>query len=229
MAEKRLCDESKFFSAALRGYFREALERKVHLPEEDPELFAFWMDWLVHRLVWLKLRHLATSSRRVKYAEGDLYHLQQLYILGERLDSREFQVDIINVVYDYFLRCQPPLNFSIETVYRETLPENNLRRLTTAYIVKSLVENGALPCKSLDCTIWNLPVTCILGLYELSNLRCTREVLFELATDIREQYGRTGRSFAKMFDVERHRASRRKWADFVAEWKRAIEETNAGS
>lgn len=41
--EKRLCEKSQFFSAALRGCFREAYEKKVQLPEEDPDLFRFWL------------------------------------------------------------------------------------------------------------------------------------------------------------------------------------------
>lgn len=146
---------------------------------------------------------LESPPRIIQYAEVDLYHLQQLYILGEKLDSREFQSDIINLVYDYFLRRQPPLYFSIETVYRESFPGNDLRQLTTAYVVTILMEKGALPCKTSDCIIWNLPITCILGLCGFSILDCTREVLFELATESFEQYGCTGRSFVKLLDCVR--------------------------
>lgn len=228
LPEKMLCDQSRFFSAALRGHFKEAHERKVHFPKEHPDHFAFWLDWLYQGLGPWSTGLLESPPRINQYAEVDLYHLQQLYILGEKLDSREFQSDIINLVYDYLLRLQPPLNFSIETLFRETFPGNDLRRLTTAYIVTVLVEKGALPCKTSDCIIWNPPVTCILGLYGLSNLVCTCEVLFELATEIFEQYGCTGRSFVKLFDCERDRAFGRRWADYVREWNRAREETNAG-
>lgn len=214
--ETRLCEESRFFSAALRGYFKEVRERKVHFPEEDPDVFAFWLDWLVHGLV------LDSPTRLFQYIEVNYLLLQQLYFLGERLDSRRFRLDLINLVYDYFLHRQPALNFSIETVYRKTFPGNDLRRLTTAYIITMLVEKGTLPGQ-----IWNPPVTCILGFKGLSELICTREVLFELAKEIFEQYGFTGMGFVQLFECERDRDSKRTWADYLKDLTRAREEGSA--
>ncbi|SLM37000.1 hypothetical protein LPUS_06721 [Lasallia pustulata] len=179
--ETRLCERSQFFSAALRGYFKEAYLRRVHFPKEDPDIFAFWLEWVASTGLQESLR------RDIQYTDADLHCLQQLYLLGERLENREFRCDIINLVYDYFLRRQPSLEFSIETVYRETIPGNDLRRLTTVYVITVLVENGAPPYK-----LWSPPVTCVLNLKGLSKLVCTREVLYILATEIFEEYGCTG-------------------------------------
>lgn len=91
-------------------------------------------------------------------------------------------------------------------MYRETFPGTGLRRLTTAYIVTVLVEQGDLPR-----SIWYPPVACISNFKGLSKLICTREVLVELAKEIFEQYGYNGEGFAKVFDRERSIYWRKYW------------------
>jgi hypothetical protein len=41
-----VCKRSKFFRASLSGDWKESHERKVHLPEEDPDIFKFYIQSL---------------------------------------------------------------------------------------------------------------------------------------------------------------------------------------
>ena len=49
-------------------------------------------------------------------------------------------------------------------------------------------------------------------------------MLFELATEILEQYGRTGEGFVKLFDCERDKNCKWSWADFLEDQRRARRE-----
>lgn len=40
-----ICARSDFFRAALNGHFKEA-EGKIELPEQDPETFKYFVNWL---------------------------------------------------------------------------------------------------------------------------------------------------------------------------------------
>lgn len=44
--KKLICDASKFFSDAFTGPFKEGQEGTMYMPEDDPDVFACFVDWL---------------------------------------------------------------------------------------------------------------------------------------------------------------------------------------
>ena len=44
--KKLICQASKFFNDAFSGPFKEGQENRMHMPEDDPEVFSYFVDWL---------------------------------------------------------------------------------------------------------------------------------------------------------------------------------------
>jgi hypothetical protein len=44
--KKLICQASKFFNDAFTGPFKEGQENKMYMPEDDPEVFSCFVDWL---------------------------------------------------------------------------------------------------------------------------------------------------------------------------------------
>jgi hypothetical protein len=44
--KKLICDASKFFRDAFTGAFKEGQEGTMYMPEDDPDVFACFVDWL---------------------------------------------------------------------------------------------------------------------------------------------------------------------------------------
>jgi len=44
--KKLICQASKFFNDAFSGPFKEGQENRMHMPEDDPEVFSCFVDWL---------------------------------------------------------------------------------------------------------------------------------------------------------------------------------------
>jgi len=44
--KKLICQASKFFNDAFTGPFKEGQENKMDMPEDDPEVFSCFIDWL---------------------------------------------------------------------------------------------------------------------------------------------------------------------------------------
>lgn len=43
-----VCDRSDFFRGALEGGWRESIEQKIHLPEDDPKIFALYLHLIYY-------------------------------------------------------------------------------------------------------------------------------------------------------------------------------------
>jgi hypothetical protein len=44
--KKLICEASKFFKDAFTGPYKEGQENRMHMPEDDPEVFSCFIDWL---------------------------------------------------------------------------------------------------------------------------------------------------------------------------------------
>ncbi len=44
--KKLICEASKFFNDAFNGPYKEGQENRMHMPEDDPEVFSCFVDWL---------------------------------------------------------------------------------------------------------------------------------------------------------------------------------------
>ncbi|RDW92789.1 BTB/POZ domain-containing protein [Aspergillus mulundensis] len=92
--EAALREFSPFFDKALTGEWKEARERVVQLPEEDPEVFDIFVHWVYcGKLPFSIDEH--TGDIDAEYME-----LAKAYVFGEKLLSPEFQDRVVDVVVE---------------------------------------------------------------------------------------------------------------------------------
>ena len=83
-----LARESDRLAKDVQGGFNEESRRRIVLPEEDSELFGYFVEYL-YRGGWL-----AEEAEEVE-RESDYIILARLYALGERLQAQNFQSTIL--------------------------------------------------------------------------------------------------------------------------------------
>lgn len=81
-----LTTTSKRFAISLQGEFREAAERRIELPDEDPDVFGYFLKYL-YGDEWLR-------SSQIEH-EAEYPILARLYALGERLQAIAFQRTVL--------------------------------------------------------------------------------------------------------------------------------------
>ncbi|KAK8256790.1 hypothetical protein IWZ00DRAFT_528637 [Phyllosticta capitalensis] len=81
--ESLLYTESDKYKAQLQGpgEWKEKLERKISIEEEDPELFRSFIDYL----------YLDKSPTGKKIDEPEIVQLARLYCMGDRIMAKRFQ------------------------------------------------------------------------------------------------------------------------------------------
>jgi len=83
---------SSFMKAALSGEWEEARSGIVKLPDEKPEVFSTYTQWLYQGVV-------ATQDREVPIDDDEEYlELAQAYILGDRLQDADFQDAVLDCI-----------------------------------------------------------------------------------------------------------------------------------
>ncbi|CAK1360059.1 unnamed protein product [Cercospora beticola] len=84
-----LKENSKFFEAALDRQWKEGQEKKIALPDDDPEVFAVYAGWLFTGKIASK-----DEKPLDEFTRADVEHehpLQaKLYVLGEKLIDDKF-------------------------------------------------------------------------------------------------------------------------------------------
>jgi hypothetical protein len=68
-----ICQTSDFFSKAFTGGFQEAQENSMHLPEDDPNAFSLFIDWIYR------------SKIPARYSKKHKATLYNLYIFAEKV------------------------------------------------------------------------------------------------------------------------------------------------
>jgi hypothetical protein len=81
--KKLVCNESARLSAAIHGGFKETVEHKCSLPEEDPHMFGYFVEYM-YREGWL-------HDKGTQLHSSQLLTLARLYTMGDRLLARDFQ------------------------------------------------------------------------------------------------------------------------------------------
>jgi hypothetical protein len=91
-----LCRESKRFAALLTGSFYESENLEIHLPEEEPDVFACFVQYLYcTSLEGPGSRMLTSSSLK---AAAPTWVLGQLYVMAERLVADRFKATITGYI-----------------------------------------------------------------------------------------------------------------------------------
>lgn len=97
--EQMIRSSSSFFDKALAGEWKEALNRTVEMPSDDPDVFAVYMHWLycgTIPILYHKERHSIKGDEFFSSAEH--YALVKAYILGDKILDPRFQNAIIDAI-----------------------------------------------------------------------------------------------------------------------------------
>lgn len=92
-----LSHHSEFFRAALEHNFKEGIERKVTLLEDDPRDFEMFVYWL--HFQGLPIDFLLVAADRMKVDDAWLGF--RLWVLGDKLLAPEFQNLIMHSIYSF--------------------------------------------------------------------------------------------------------------------------------
>ena len=136
--EDYLACDSAFLKAALKKEWAEGQTRTIKLPEEKPDLVAFYLDYLYGK-------GLPTDNTRYNSRNGKVYNvLADLYALGERLQDDTIRNEVIDEIVrfskvsDRDTGRHYPLDYAVTTIYESTTAGSQARRL----LVELFVTNG---------------------------------------------------------------------------------------
>lgn len=114
---------SDFVRLALRGDWKEAQERTIPLPEDDPNIFSVYQRWLYAGLIHTRPNSTASKT------DDEYSMLVKAYILGEKIMDSNFKDSIADAIVEK-LRLTHKFDTGLtDLVYNNTLPASLLRRL----------------------------------------------------------------------------------------------------
>lgn len=121
---------SDVIAAAVKGGFKEAEERAVKMPEDDPELFkifaAFTYSGAIHcsKPGDAMIDHIAQHGR-----------LAKLWILAEKMRACEFKDAIVDAMVDR-VKCTGKCSAALhKTIYANSFGPSGMRRLVVDVVV----------------------------------------------------------------------------------------------
>lgn len=93
---------SKFFQTALKAEWKEGQEKKVDLPEDKPEAFGVYTEWLLHGKI---TPGTGKPTEDLTSYDITLEHLllADLYVLGEKLMDDRFCAGVMKAVAELCL------------------------------------------------------------------------------------------------------------------------------
>ena len=116
-----LTRNSPFFAAALNGSFAEAKSNSVTMPEDDPEVFRLWVQWL----------YLGKITCRILHVEDVNNIFVKAWMLGDKLGCAIFQ----DIVMMELLACHSPKvekpkieTSTLRAAYEGSAPRSKLRK-----------------------------------------------------------------------------------------------------
>jgi len=118
-----ICGQSPFFRAALNGDWKESKERKVKLPEDDPDAFHLYSNWLYHNTL------ISNNDSECRFKFDECRLLGKAYVLGDKLGDFEFMEVVMDGIMDIGRRSPISLTTLITTAYDHTPVASPLRCL----------------------------------------------------------------------------------------------------
>src|SRR6266852_8369660 len=79
--EDVICERSQFFKKAFTGCFQESDKKEIHLQEENPKTFGYFIDWLYGKGLYCHLDHANPSDVTFKHVKPWL----ALYIFADKI------------------------------------------------------------------------------------------------------------------------------------------------
>lgn len=114
---------SEFVRLALRGEWKEANDRVITLPDDEPDVFSIYQEWLYSGLI-----HTRGSEKGL---ENDPEHelLVKAFVLGEKIIDPEFKDCVLDAIIEK-LREDKCINLYLtKLVFDNTPSASPLRRL----------------------------------------------------------------------------------------------------
>lgn len=128
--EQVLCERSPFFAAAFDKEWKEGQERTIPLPDDDPEAFALYLQWIYRGKIFSRRPPCESPFR-----SGKLDLLIDCYIFGEKVQDDGYK----DAVLDSLLACTStkdeererwfPTGQSVQRAYQKTPSGWPLRKL----------------------------------------------------------------------------------------------------
>ncbi|KUI67481.1 hypothetical protein VM1G_03303 [Cytospora mali] len=136
--ENLLSGVSDFFKAAFNSGFKESLEGKMAMPEDDPYAFELFVRWLYIRTVMpeavtcsrttanaLLSRHFTTGV-----AAPCIRDYLHLYVLASKLLIEDLENACVGMVYAYYGEgMRRPGIKDVQYIYDNTMPGSGMRKL----------------------------------------------------------------------------------------------------
>lgn len=123
---------SGFFAAAISGKWEEVNTNGVALPDQEPNLFKVYLEWLYTKA-------FTTDNDDSRTPPNVLLRLSKLYILGQYLLDFSFRNSVVDRVYEEHRHLLPELE-EIEDVWRATPEGTSMRRIIAAMWAMSVRE-----------------------------------------------------------------------------------------
>ena len=121
--ESLIKPRSEFVRLALRGDWQEARERTIPIPDDDPDIFSVYQQWLY-------VGFIHTCSNTVFTQPDDEYTtLVKAYILGEKVMDHNFKDSIADAIVEK-LHIMRRFDTGLTTLVFDNTPSTSpLRRL----------------------------------------------------------------------------------------------------
>lgn len=122
---------SEFVRLALVGEWKEAQERTIPLPEDDPNVFSVYQHYLYSGLVHTRYNNtLSKKDDGTLSKKDDEYRmLVQAYILGEKIMDQDFKDSVTDAIIEK-LRSVRRFDTSLTSLVFDNTPSTSpLRRL----------------------------------------------------------------------------------------------------
>ena len=122
--ERLISPRSEFVRLALRGEWKEAQERTIKLPEDDPAIFSVYQQWLYGGLI-----RTCCGNSFSRCADDEYETLVKAYILGEKFMDNDFKDAAIDAIVDKLSSIRRFDTRLTTLVFNNTPSESPLRRL----------------------------------------------------------------------------------------------------
>ncbi|KAL1622851.1 hypothetical protein SLS54_004871 [Diplodia seriata] len=111
-----LCSCSPFFRKACNGNWKEAREHRVELPEDTPEYFDVYVQWLYSGQLLLKHE---VEENDYQVVDWDLF--LGVYLLGNKLLDRKFKEACVDIAFQSFDEERDPDAWHVRANHAGTL------------------------------------------------------------------------------------------------------------
>jgi hypothetical protein len=124
-----ICASSDFFKRAMSNNWKEAAERTIRFPDDDPDIFRLYIHWLYSRTLPCR------NDEPGRAGNAEYVLLAKAYVLGDKLQDGRFQDTAIDAIIQKASSPAKdgqqwlPVGSAVGWIYDNTLPSSEARRL----------------------------------------------------------------------------------------------------